>query len=122
MHGEKETLKEEPEPVKEVSVIFDGSARLAKLDYSFGSRVAIGGMRDVASANGTAVINFSMQIFIVVCFSHTIDNVGSHFEFQILDFFVRFWIGLFSFSYISKLAWREDRTVKPYLQRDQVVE
>ena len=92
------------------------------MDYSFGSRVAIGGMRDVASANGTAVINFSMQIFIVVCFSHTIDNVGSHFEFQILDFFVRFWIGLFSFSYISKLAWREDRTVKPYLQRDQVVE
>ena len=51
---------------------------------------------------------FYADLFDVVCFSHTIDNVGFHFEFQVLDSFVRFRIGLFSHSYNAKLAWREN--------------
>lgn len=43
----------------------------------------------------------------VVCFSHTLDNVGSHFEFQVLDSFTHFWIGFFSHSYNARLVWRE---------------
>ena len=95
------------------------------VDYNFGPRVVIGGMHDGPSVNGAAVRNvrlFYARLFDVVCFSHTIDNVGSHFEFQVLDSFVRFWIGLFSHSYNVKLARREDRTVNPYLQRNQLVE
>ena len=47
------------------------------------------------------------DLFYVVCFSHPIDSVGSDFEFQVLDSFERFWIGLFSHTYIAKLAWTE---------------
>ena len=67
-------------------------------------------MRDGASINGAAVRNegfFYADYFDVVCFSHTMDNVGSYFEFQVLDSFSRFWIVLFSHSYNAKLAWRE---------------
>ena len=56
-------------------------------------------MRDGASVNGAAVRKvkfFYPDLFHVVCFSHIRDNVGSQFEFQVLDSFVRFWIGLFS--------------------------
>ena len=37
----------------------------------------------------------------------TTNNVGSHFDFQVLDSFVRFWLGLFSHSNNAKLAWKE---------------
>ena len=60
----------------------------------------------------------------VVCFSHTLDNVGSHFEFQVLDSFTRFWIGFFSHSYNARLVCmeRENWAVNSYLQRHTVVE
>ena len=139
--------------VEEVSVIFDGTARLGEalaivvrffqegifkptqrlirlevlakvlkgnelaqrlisclaVEYSLGPRVVIGGMRDGASVNGTTrnVRFFYADYFDVVCFSHTIDNMGSHFKFQVLDSFTRLWIALFSHSYNAKLAWRE---------------
>ena len=77
------------------------------VDYNFGPRVVIGGMRGGASANGAPLRNVTFHygdLFYVVCFSHTVDNVGSHFELQVLDSFVRCWIGLFSHSYNAKLA------------------
>ena len=80
------------------------------VEYNLGPRVTIGGMRDSASVNGAAMRNvrfFYVDYFDVVCSSHTIDNVGSHFELQVLDSFARFWIALFSHSYNAKLAWRE---------------
>ena len=80
------------------------------VDYNFGPRVVIGGRRDGASVNGATVRNvkfYYADLFYVVCFSYTIDNLGSHFEFQVLDSFVCFWIGLFSDSYNAKLARRK---------------
>ena len=50
---------------------------------------------------------FYPKLFDVVCFSHTIDNVGNHFEFKILDLFARYWISMFSHSYNARLVWRE---------------
>ena len=50
---------------------------------------------------------FYADLLDVVCFSHTLDNVGSHFEFQVLDSFTHFWIGFFSHSYNARLVWRE---------------
>ena len=50
---------------------------------------------------------FYADLLDAVCFSHTLDNVGSHFEFQVLDLFTRFWIGFFSHSYNARLVWRE---------------
>ena len=75
--------------------------------YKFGPGAIIGGMREGASVNGTALRQlkfFYADLFHVVCFSHTLDNVGSHFEFQVLDSFIRFWISFFSQSYNARLA------------------
>ena len=80
------------------------------VDYHFGPTAIIGGMRDGASVNGAALrqlMFFYPKLFDVVCFSHTIDNVGNHFEFKILDLFARYWISMFSHSYNARLVWRE---------------
>ena len=80
------------------------------VDYHFGPTAIIGGMRDGASVNGAALrqlMFFYPKLFDVVCFSQTIDNVGNHFEFKILDLFARYWISMFSHSYNARLVWRE---------------
>ncbi len=46
-------------------------------------------------------------MFEVVCVSHTLDNVGSHFETPTLDEFGQWWISLFSHSAKAKLRWKE---------------
>ena len=56
------------------------------VDYKFGLDVVImmGTMRDGTSVNAAALgqlIFFSPKLFDVVCFSHTIDDVGSYFKF-----------------------------------------
>lgn len=48
---------------------------------------------------------FHADFFDVVCFSHTSGNVGSHFEFQVLDSFILFRISVFSHSDNARLAW-----------------
>ena len=80
------------------------------VDYKFGSDMLIGGMRDSASVNGAALRQlkfFFPNLMDIVCFSHTIDNVGGHFEFRILDFFTQHWIGFFAHSYNARLLWKE---------------
>ena len=153
LEKEKNKLKDELQGVKQVSVIFDGTARLGEalaiiiryvqdnfkptqrlvrleilakamkgeelaqrlmsclaVEYKFGPSVVIGAMRDGASVNGAALRQLSFfysELLDIVCFSHTIDNVGNHFEFQVLDLFFRYWIGMFSHSYNTRLLWRE---------------
>ena len=66
---------------------------------NFGPNTIIGGIRDGASVNGAALRQlkfFYSNLFDVVCFSHTIDNVGNHFEFRILDSFTQYWVSLFA--------------------------
>ena len=80
------------------------------VEYKFGPSVVIGAMRDGASVNGPALCQLSFfysELLDIVCFSHTIDNVGNHFEFQVLDLFFRYWIAMFSHSYNAHLLWRE---------------
>ena len=67
-------------------------------------------MRDGAAVNGAAVKH--LQVFMplmmnVVCFSHTLDNVGQHFNTPVLDEFGQNWIRLFSVSHKAKLQWKE---------------
>ena len=80
------------------------------VEYKLGPNVVIGATRDGASVNGAALrqlMFFYQNLFDVVCFSHTIDNVGNHFQFRILDLFTRYWIGMFSHSNNARLVWRE---------------
>ena len=52
----------------------------------------------------------------VVCFSHTLDNVGNHFKVPDLLSFGSLWIRLFKHSHRAKLIWQEltGRTQKSY--------
>ena len=62
--------------------------------YNFGPNTIIGGIRDGASVNRAALRQLKFyysNLFDVVCFSHTIDNVGNHFKFRILDLFTQYW-------------------------------
>ena len=80
------------------------------VDYKFGPNAVKGAMKDGASLNGAALrqlMFFFPKLFDVVCFSHPIDNVGSHFQFGILDLFAQYWIGMFSHSYNARLVWKE---------------
>ena len=77
---------------------------------NFGPNTIIGGIRDGASVNGAALRQlkfFYSNLFDVVCFSHTIDNVGNHFEFRILDSFTQYWVSLFAHSFNARLLWKE---------------
>lgn len=77
---------------------------------NFSPNIIIGGIRDGASVNGAALqeLKFSYSnLFDVVCFSHTIDDVGNHFEFRILDSFTQSWVSLFAHSLNARLLWKE---------------
>ena len=43
----------------------------------------------------------------IICMSHTIDNVGKHFDTPCLDQFFQWWISLFFHSAKAKLRWKE---------------
>ena len=78
--------------------------------YDFGPNTIIGRIRDGASVNGVALQQlkfFYSNLFDVVCFSHTIENVGNHFELRILDSFTQYWVSLFAHSFNAWLLWKE---------------
>ena len=80
------------------------------VEYKLGPNVVIGATRECVFVNVAALrqlMFFYHNLFDVVCFSHTIDNVGNHFQFRILDLFTRYWIGMFSYSYNARPVWRE---------------
>lgn len=80
------------------------------VDYKLGLNVVMGTMGNGASVNRSALrqlMFFFPKLFDVACFSHTIDNVSSHFQFRLLDLFARYWIGMFSHSYNARLVWKE---------------
>ena len=80
------------------------------VEHKFGPNMLIAGMRDGASVNGAALNQlkfFYPNLMDIVCFSHTIDNVGAHFVFRILDSFTQYWVSLFAHSYNARLIWKE---------------
>ena len=63
-------------------------------------------IRDVAAVNeaGLSQVKFFFpNILNVISFSHTIDNIGKHFEFSVLDAFSRCWNTMFSLSPAARL-------------------
>lgn len=72
------------------------------VNHSFGANVVFAGMRDGAAVNGAAIkqlLFFYPNIVDVICFSHSINNVGCHFVFRVLDTFFCHWVKLFARSY-----------------------
>ena len=80
------------------------------VDHHFGPSMLLAAIRDGASVNGAALRQLSFfypNMMDIVCFSHTIDNVGDHFQFRVLDSFIRYWASLFSRSHTARLLWKE---------------
>ena len=80
------------------------------VNHNFGPNMVFAVMRDGAADNGAAIkqLRFFYSIIMdVIFFSHTINNVGCHFVFRVLDTFFRHWINLFAHSYNAKLLWKE---------------
>lgn len=76
----------------------------------------IAAIRDGVSVNQAALnrIRFIFpKTFNVVCFSHTLDNVGNHFVIPKLTEFGNPWIRLFSQSHKAGLMWKELTGSKP---------
>ena len=60
------------------------------VNHNFRRNIVFAGMRDGAAVNGaviTQLLFFYTNIMDVICFSHTINNVGCHFIIQRLDTF-----------------------------------
>ena len=73
------------------------------------SNLLVASMRDRASVNDIAMKTVSVvysKVIDIGCFSHTIDHVGERMKTPVLDAFSKGWIGLFSRSPKSRLAWR----------------
>ena len=105
-----------------MSVNADELARVLKeaLCVEFGIRAnsLLAAMRDGASVNQAALNRiqfFFPKMLNIVCFSHTLDNVGSHLVTPTLQEFGNLWVRLFH-SYRAKLAWKDPtgRKLKSY--------
>ena len=86
------------------------------IEYGVRGDSLIAAMRDGASVNQAALnrIQFIFpKTFNVVCFSHTLDNVGNHFVIPNLTEFGNLWIRLFSQSHKAGLMWKELTGRKP---------
>jgi hypothetical protein len=73
------------------------------------ANMILASMRDRASVNTAAMSTIKIvlpKILDIGCFSHTLDHVGDHMKTPVLDEFMKGWIGLFSRSPKTKLAWR----------------
>ena len=80
------------------------------VDHHFGPSMLLAAIRDGASVNRASLRQLSFlypNMMDIVCFSHTIDNVGDHFQFKVLDSFTRYWVRLFSRSQAARLLWKE---------------
>ena len=79
------------------------------VEYSIRPAVLLAVMKDGAAVNHAALEQvkfFFPQLLDITCFSHTIDNVGKHFEFRVLDRFSQLWVSMFSHSAAVWLAWK----------------
>ena len=79
------------------------------VEYSIRPGVLLAAMKDGVAVNHASLEQvrfFFPQLLDITCFSHTIDNVGKHFEFRVLDRFSQLWVSMFSHSAAVRLAWK----------------
>ena len=79
---------------------------LMSVEYGVRGNSLLAAMRDGASVNQAAlnIVSFIFPNMVnVVCFSHTLDNVGNHFEIPTLKEFGSLWIRMFRNSCKAKL-------------------
>ena len=80
------------------------------VEYGVRGNSSLAAMRDGATVNQAAlnIVSFIFPNMVnVVCFSHTLDNVGNHFEIPTLKEFGSLWIEMFRNSCKAKLLWKD---------------
>ena len=85
-------------------------------ELGISSNLIIAAMRDRASVNSVAMCTVRVlynRIFDVGCISHTLDLVGERMNTPVLDVFVKSWIGMFSRSPKTRLAWTTQTGLPP---------
>ena len=88
------------------------------VEYGVRGNSLLAAMRDGASVNQAAlnIVSFIFPNMVnVVCFSHTLDNVGNHFEIPTLKEFGSLWIRMFCNSCKAKLLWKDLTSRAPKL-------
>ena len=88
------------------------------VEFGIRANSLLAAMRDGASVNQAALNRiqfFFLKMLNIVCFSHNLDNVGSHLVTPTLQEFGILWVRLFH-SYRAKLAWKDltGRKAKSY--------
>ena len=81
------------------------------VEYSIRPGVLPAAMKDGVAVNHAALEQvkfFFPQLLDITCFSHTIDNVGKHFEFRVLDRFSQFIMGIHVLPQCCSTASLED--------------
>lgn len=80
------------------------------VDFATQPGALLAAMKDGASVNQAALRQVSfyfLKVLDVTCFSHTINNVGKHFEFCVLDTFAQYWCSMFTHSAAARLTWKD---------------
>ena len=80
------------------------------VDYGVKTNLLLAAMRDGASVKQAALDRIAFifpKMLNVVCFSHTLDNVGSHLVIPTFLQFASIWIRLLRHSYKAKLVWKD---------------
>ena len=80
------------------------------VEYGVRGNSLLAAMRDGASVSQAAlnIVSFIFPNMVnVVCFSHTLDNVGNHSEIPNLKEFSSLWIRMFHNSCKAKLLWKD---------------
>ena len=74
-------------------------------------------VRDGAAVNTAALEQVMMLLYTqandIICASHSLDNVGQHFDTPTLSEFAQWWVALFSRSPAARLAWKTRTGVSP---------
>ena len=81
------------------------------VEYSIRPGVLLAAMKDGAAVNHAALEQvkfFFPQLLDIMSFSHTIDNVGKHFEFRVLDRYSQFIMGIHFLPQCCSTASLED--------------
>ena len=76
------------------------------IDFTIHGHRVLGCTRDGVAVNGAALemlLIFCPKMVQITCVSHTLDNVGGHFDTLTVDEFDPLWISLFSHSTKAKL-------------------
>lgn len=84
--------------------------RVLSTSYGIEPQKLLACMRDGAASNGVAMRTLKIvypKLLDVICFSHTLNRVGEHFNVPYLIEFMSAWLTMFSHSPKARLNWKQ---------------